>query len=204
MASRWLRGTDMQTMKRHRPAGRNRQSSRGFSVVEALVAAAILGIALIGIVRIHGSSIRGTAKAERVGRASVVARQFAELYATTSPQDLPACPPGPNAAPLGPSDGCKSTTPTVPNPPKGTGCTLWVNDGPSIPSINDVNAQNGEIVALNSPGALGQQPSQYRIDVSVSRHPDLNFQNAALLTVWVCWRDELGTINEVRTRRLLF
>ena len=186
---------------------RGRRHRRGFSVVEALIAAGVLGIALIGIVRLHASSIIGTAKAERVGRASIVARQFAEMFATTSPADLPVCAPGPNGAPLAEPAGCKSAqgVTTVFSPPKGTGCTYWVNDGPSVPSINDTNAANGQIVADPTPGSNGPQPSQYRIDVSVSAHPAAaSYPDAALLTVWVCWRDERGSINEIRTRRILF
>lgn len=184
-----------------------RSSARGFSVVEALVAAAVLGIALVGMVQLHSSSIRGTARAERLGRASEVARQFAELLATTTPADLPACPPGPLAAPLVGATGCKGDVGQtfLFTPTKGVGCTFWVQDGPSVPSIDDPNAAAGAIVAQPNAGPTGPQPSQFRIDVSVSAHPSANrFPDAALLTVWVCWRDEIGRVNEVRTRRILY
>ncbi len=185
---------------------RARASERGFSVIEALVAAAILGVALVGIVQIHGASIRGTAKAERIGRASEVARQFAELLATTSPGNLPVCLPGPMAAPLVEPAGCKNALgPTTVFAPPKANCTFWVQDGPSTPSVDDPNAVNGAIVAQTNPGPNGPQPSQFRIDVSVSAHPDpTTYPNAVLVTVWACWRDEVGTVNEVRTRRILF
>ncbi|MEO1335359.1 MAG: prepilin-type N-terminal cleavage/methylation domain-containing protein [Myxococcota bacterium] len=181
--------------------------SSGFSVVEALVAAAILGVALLGVVRLHGSSIRGTAQAERIGRASEVARQFAEMLATTTPGNLPACGPGRAAPPTPEPAGCKAAVgvTTAFAAPQGPGCTFWVQGGPSTPSINNAGAANGAIVAQPPPGAGGPPPSQYRIDLSVSGHPDLaTFPNATVITVWACWRDESQTVNEVRTRRILF
>ena len=186
------------------------KGNAGFSVVEALVAAAILGVALVGIVQLHGASIRGTAKAERIGRASEVARQIAELYATTEPGALPLCPPGPTVAPPPEPAGCKSaiavTTAFAAEKPA---CTFWVQGGPSTPSINDAGAAAGAIVAQATAGPAGPQPSQFRIDIGVSAHPDAtappnNFPDAVMLTVWVCWRDEVGIVHEVRTRRILF
>ncbi|MEM7677104.1 MAG: hypothetical protein AAF449_13965, partial [Myxococcota bacterium] len=93
---------------------------------------------------------------------------------------------------------------------KAPGCTLWVQGGPSTPSINVPTAANGAIVSLPPPGAGGPPPSQYRIDFSISGHPDaLRFQRATeprtrVITVWACWRDESQTVNEVRTRRILY
>ncbi len=187
---------------------RQRRAQAGFSVIEALAAAAILGVALVGVVKLHGSSIRGTAKAERIGRASEVARQFAELLATTTRDNLPACGPGLGAAPPVPAVGCKNGpgVSTAFSPERAVGCTLFIQDGPSTPSINQANAANGiNNQIINIPAAIGIQPSQFRVDIMVSGHPNTaDFPQAALLTVWACWRDELGIVNEVRTRRILY
>lgn len=187
---------------------RSRAQQAGFSVVEALVAAGILGIALVGIVQLHATSIRGTAKAERIGRASETARQIAELFATTSADDLPNCDPGPLLPPPNDMVGCKNgdgvttvfTDPTV----RPNGCVLWVQGGPSTPRINDVNAADGAIVSLPNPSGA-EQPSQFRIDLAVSSHPDpATYPDAVMLTVWACWRDEVGVVREVQTRRILY
>ena len=183
---------------------RGRAQQAGFSVIEALVAAGILGVALVGIVQLHATSIRGTVKVERIGRASEVARQIAELYATTSVADLPACDPGtPPAAAVGCKIGPGITTAFSDPTTRNANCVLWVQDGPSIPRINDAAAANGTIVSLPNPG--NQLPSQYRIDLATTPHPDpLTYPNASLLTVWVCWRDQQGIVREVRTRRIVY
>ena len=189
--------------KRARP----RRGSEGFSIIEALVAAAILGVALIGIVRLHGSSIRGTSQAERIGRASEVARQVAEMLATTTAEDLPACLPGLNLPPPDEPAGCKEpgVTTVATDEKDGIGCTFYVQGGPSTPSIEDPESVNGAIVSTPDPGPTGWQPSQYRVDITVSQHPDAgNFPDTALLTVYVCWLNEIRQINEVRTRRILY
>ena len=179
---------------------KSQKSSRGFSVIEALVAAGILAIALVGVVYLHGNSIRGTAQAERIGRAAEAARQYAEMFATTTPGRLPACAPGiGNPAPLEPA-GCRRDLTSF-RAGKGTGCTFWVTGGPSTPSIDDPAAANGAIIASVTAEAL---PNEYRIDVAVSDPPGNAAAGAALLTVWTCWRDENGKVSEIRTRRIVY
>lgn len=176
----------------------------GFSLIEAMVASGILGIALIGLVRLHKSSMTGTAQAASIGQAAEVARQLAEMVASqsyesmanTTPNVYPHCPPGINAqlsAPPNPPPGCRAS-PSAFTIPKPDICTRWAR-GAELPSVDGADA------------GLGTSTDTFRIDMSVSQHPDpTTYPESILVTVWVCWRDNNevgGTIREVSTSRIV-
>ncbi|MEL6188976.1 MAG: prepilin-type N-terminal cleavage/methylation domain-containing protein, partial [Myxococcota bacterium] len=56
-------------------------SRRGFSLVEAMISATVLGIALVGLVQMHTTSVQRTVESEKVGRATEIARQIADRTA---------------------------------------------------------------------------------------------------------------------------
>lgn len=166
----------------------------GFSIVEAMVAAGILGIALVGLVRLHTTSLEGTVRSSRVGRAAEVARQLAETVAAQPFNQLPACGPGPGA-PLAPAPaGCRATVgaSTIFSVPGVNGnCTTFV-DGADVQDVSLVG------VAAPPPNA------RFRVDAAVSQHPDpLNYPNTALLTIWVCWTERKGEVREIATTRMV-
>ena len=177
---------------------RRRSRASGFSLIEAMVAAAILGFALVGLVQLHKSSMRGTARATNLGRASEVARQLAETAASQDFTQLPNCAPG--AGPAGgqlpaPPAGCRATV-----EPSGVfagvkpgSCTFYV-DAAAVPSVDP---------GLNNDAAVNPQ-LRYRVDTAISQHPDTNnYPDTAVVTVWVCWLDEGGLVREISTSRLV-
>lgn len=177
---------------------RRRRSRRaGFSLIEAMVAAGILGFALIGLVELHKGSMRGTVRAERVGRATEVARQIAEMTAAQAFDQLPTC--GPGAGPAGGQlpavpNGCRATLgpSTVFAAVRPGGCTYYTNEAAIAPVDPAAFPDAGD--GLN-----------YRVDISVSQHPDpVNYPNSALFTVWVCWTEEGGTVREITTSRIIW
>jgi len=173
-------------------ARRLRPGTAGFSLIEAMVAAGILGVALIGLVRLHSTSMQGTVRAQRVGRAAEVARQLAETVASQTWAQLPPC--GGPAVPLPPAPaGCRATIgpSTVFSGVRPNGCTYFA-DGAAV-----------QDVAL--PDAAVAPPNQrFRVDMAVSQHPDaLNYPNSAVLTVWVCWTEKQGVIREITTSRIV-
>ena len=165
-----------------------------------MVAAGVLGIGLLGLVKLHTTSIRGTMQAEDLGRAAEVARQLAdfitavEVDPTNIAGSLPNCAPG-TATPLAAEpNGCRNSlgigSQFAANRPAP--CMQWF-DGAGVP-----NASNGTmpVTAVDTGG--------YRVDQSLSRHPDnLRFPDAIVHTVWVCWRDGGGQVHEVETSRMI-
>lgn len=173
---------------------RPRGGRAGFSLIEAIVAAGILGVALVGLVELHKGSMRGTIQAQRIGQATEVARQIAELTAAQSLSRLPACAPGINAQLAAPPNGCRATaTPsTVYAAVRPNGCTFYTDSAAVAPA---------DPAAFPDAGAA----KKYRVDVAVSQHPDpTNFPNNAMLTVWVCWQEEGGMIREISTTRIIW
>lgn len=200
-----------------------RRRQRGFSLLEAMMSAVILGIGLVGLSQLHMSSIRGTVRSEEIGRAAEVAREVADTLSTLDWNSMPNCGPGPTGQatwvnPPTANGGCKGSlgpTSTL-NPPKPLGCTAWYRrDG--VPDL-----MNSAWVADPMAGD-GSVPDtgNYRVDVAVTAHPDpVAFPPAsalppppgerpvAVLWVWVCWRDDTavgtgGTVNEVVTTRVV-
>ncbi len=162
---------------------------RGFSLMEAMVSASVLGIALAALVRAHASSIQGTSQAEDLGRASEIARQIGDLVATQPMDQLPACGAVTDPVPVAPA-GCRASLGpgTVMAASKGSTCTRLVNqDGL-------VDASTG----LLADAASGTE--QYRIDMIISQHPN-GSTDLGVLHVWVCWRDMTGNIHQTYTTR---
>lgn len=174
------------SIRRRRAA---RTGGRGFSLLEALISAGVLGIALVGLVQMHATSMKGTAKAEDIGRAAELARQYADQYASLPVTALPACggigfvmdPTIPNGcrATLGPGPGMQA--------PKPNNCTVLV------PSDATPDASG------NLPSAAGDG-NPYRVDLMMAQHPT-GATGLMQMHVWVCWRDADGLVNEVHTTR---
>jgi prepilin-type N-terminal cleavage/methylation domain-containing protein len=177
---------------------RRRPGQAGFSLIEAMVAAAILGLALVGLVQLHKTSMRGTVQATNTGRAAEVARQLAESAASQEYAQLPACPPGagPAGGQLPPAPaGCRATLgpSAVYAAAKPGQCTYYV-DGAAVPTVDPAASTDAAV----NPNL------RYRVDTAVSQHPDTNnYPDTALVTIWVCWLDEGGQIRELTTSRLV-
>lgn len=181
-----------------------------------MVAAGILGIALVGLVRLHVSSMRGTVQAEQQGNGAELARQLAEYMATqieAPPENgvtlrLPVrsdfvtpCGPGVNAQLPPGAQGCRAgdnLTAGLSDPNRhGTGCSFWTYGG-LLPDL-----ATGPVPSWRATQLPGERPGAFRVDMAVSAHPSpANYPDAAMVTIWVCWRDEGGLIRQVTSRRV--
>lgn len=155
-----------------------------------MISATVLGIALVGLVQMHTTSVQRTVESEKVGRATEIARQIADRTASQPLAALPAC--GNAATPLDVADGtrgCRGTP--VPSrgkaPVKVDPCTQFFGE----------DAISGG--ATLQP-ASSEEPSSFRVDTLLSSHPN-GGTDAALLHVWVCWREPDGMYNEIYTSR---
>ncbi|MFC1769609.1 prepilin-type N-terminal cleavage/methylation domain-containing protein [Nitrospirota bacterium] len=67
----------------------NKRSSAGFSLLEVIVALAILSVAIVAIMELMGTSLRTVRKAEDYSRALLYGRALMEhAYATNDPEEL--------------------------------------------------------------------------------------------------------------------
>lgn len=60
-----------------------REHQRGFSILEAVISAAVLGIGMVGLINLHTSSMRGEARAVELSRAQSLVRQVADYYSAS-------------------------------------------------------------------------------------------------------------------------
>lgn len=176
---------------------RTRRRVAGFSVLEALVAAAVLGIALIALVKLHTSAMRGMKSSRDLGTAGDIALQVAEELAAEDVTTLNA-----NACFLaaGTPTGCRDPTvmPAGYSAPKaGADCTWWVEDGLMRDGAGALpaNRQNSLAAAVTS-------NLPYRIDRVVHADPNATYPNTRIVEVYVCWTDEGGIVKEVQTSRV--
>jgi prepilin-type N-terminal cleavage/methylation domain-containing protein len=194
---------------------RSRTDRRGFSLLEAMIAAVVLGVGLVGLTRLHIASIQGTVRSEDLSRAAEVAREIADTFTLLDWPNLPVCAPGPTAPPTWvnpPSpQGCSSSlgTTNVLNPDRGPGCTAWYTaDG-----VPDVSQPGWTVDPMAGDGSV-PDTGNFRVDLAVSRHPDFaNFPDintvqpgqepVQVLWIWVCWRDDVGNVHEVSAARVM-
>jgi prepilin-type N-terminal cleavage/methylation domain-containing protein len=199
-----------------RTGRRCRRGKRGFSLLEALIAAVILGVGLVALARLHISSVHGIVKSEDLGRAAEVARGIADTIATIPVANLPACAPGPALPPTWvspPRGGCAETLGVTQNfnPVMwgGPACSTWYT-GDGVP---DFGSAEGLTDPLAGDGSV-PDTGNFRVDVAISHHPNIDdFPSVAtvqpgetpvqVVWVWVCWRDSNGNVHEVRSMRVL-
>lgn len=170
-------GTAEQRGKARRP----RRSRRGLTLIEAMISAALLGIGIAALVRLHSTSVSGVASGRAVTHATAIAQQRSEmLSAQVAEGTLPACP-GDGF------DGCRQSD-RVLSPPKT--CTEWL-DGSEVPATDGVIATNAD-------------ERGFRVDVVLAPHPSINqYPNATLAITSVCWIGTKGDVHEVQARRVL-
>lgn len=158
-----------------------RSSRAGFSLIEALVASAVLGVAVTCLTQMYTTSVRGYVSSQRLQEAVEIAAQRAEQLATMAAEDVPACTGTPSCR----ADG--TTMASELSPANGYSCTTRL-DAP----------------AVVGPGSTGATGSRYRVDTVVDSHPDVSRQpDARLVTVSVCWLDSAGFVHQVQTQRLM-
>jgi prepilin-type N-terminal cleavage/methylation domain-containing protein len=194
-----------------RPRKVDRRTRRGFSLLEALIAAAVLGIGLIALVKLHTSALRGMRTTRDQASASDIATQIADYIATQQNVTPPACDP-----PSGPDPGCRvggaeSRDFTA---VRGAGCTDWYEGAP----IPDARGQlPGSAPTL---AAATQQGYPYRVDrvvltptnptndgvtLDTANHVTVDgFAPPYILQVYVCWRDDQNYVRQIMTSRYVF
>jgi hypothetical protein len=177
---------------------RIRRARAGFSVLEALVAAGVLGIALIALVKLHTSSMRGMKSSRDLGIAGDIALQLAEELAA---QDQPTLNASTCFQAAGDAVGCRDITVrphAFTNPKPGADCTWWVEDG-----LMKDGTGNPPLNRQNTLAAARASSLPYRIDTVIRPHTDTaNYPNARLIDVFVCWTDEQGAVKEIQTSRV--
>lgn len=149
------------------------------TLVETMVAVGVLGVALLGLLRLYTTSSRQNASLRDLTTARTLAAQRLERLATRPVDRLAACeaPAGCRAG----IDAFRASKSSV----DGYACTDFA-DGPSVAD----------------PGAtpLGK----FRIDTTVEAHPDpTQHPEARILTVAVCFMDAYQLVREVRAERML-
>ena len=82
--------------------------------------------------------------------------------------------------------------------------TVWALDKPNNCTFRVDGAAVAPVNTAAFPDA-GGGARRYRVDMAVSQHPDpINYPDSALITVWVCWTEERGTIREISTSRIVW
>lgn len=100
------------------------RESAGFSLVEAVFSAVVLGIGMIGLINLHTSSMRGEVRAMEMTRAQELVRQVADYYAAEGFEVLDdamgACGAAVAAMACGPADDLPSSDDVV-----NAACEFW-------------------------------------------------------------------------------
>jgi prepilin-type N-terminal cleavage/methylation domain-containing protein len=181
-----------------------RRRARGFSILEVMIATAVLGIAMIGLVKLHRASIRGMKSSRELSIAQQIATQVADEIATMDSTLLPTPQnptPGGNANPCAVAfEGCRDggAAARAFMPAKPAGCTHWFgNTGPT----RRLDGSYRDAVETTEAGAVAAN-RPYRVDRIIRRHP-LDTAQSTMVDVFVCWRDEGQIVRELHTRRVV-
>ncbi len=183
-------------------------------MIEAMVSAGVLGIALIGLVNLQTNAIKGMRSARHMHEGVEMARQVLDRITVQglATVDALGCAANPTLANPDAS-GCRQSFGTNAGGGTGqfsapTGCTMWRSE------TDVLDAQVGtprmaQDLAGNPCNAGTQECSgAHRIDVRVSNAPGAyNLQpQARIVDVWVCWRGNDATnanIHQSHARRVM-
>jgi len=193
-------------VRRRRPDPR----TAGFSLIEAIVAATVLALALTALSNAQMSTIRGVENSQEGLQGRNLAALVADDIALVQrDRDQPFIGFGcANAVtPYGDIEGCAL--------PNGSGYTA---DAPcsryffpdQLPNLNGASLGMGPGSGLlfNQGITVGPQPGSFRVDVYTSDHPDPQIPpgRAAVVDVFVCYDDPFaaGKVREIRETRILF
>lgn len=168
---------------------RTRRRMAGFSLVEALIAAGVLGVALTALVRLHQSSIRGTVASARIGDASEVARQIADHFSIRAVDTPLGCPN--QAAPIAALPTCAAIYGTIP----GGVCN-------SVDTCDPLGCTfDFDVSGTPAPAGAGPPlPGRFRVRLVEGANPAGEGFRVAVV---VCWNDpNSGGTRTVVTDRL--
>lgn len=201
------------SVNRRKPGSKRRS---GFSLLEAMVSAGVLGIGLAGLIDLHSSSIRGMRRSRDLGIGQMIAAQASEEIALYPIEAF-------EAAPLDACDtvteGCKSGNAAHAyctrsggsgmncgaafSNPKPAGCSFWVGENGNMRDSTGATPYSSTAFASSE---MFRADRRFRIDLVIRPHPEPRpAVNGFSYTVdvFVCWMDEAGFVHEVRTGRLV-
>ncbi len=168
---------------------RTRRRMAGFSLVEALIAAGVLGVALTALVRLHQSSMRGTVASTRIGDASEIGRQIADHFSIRA-VDTPLGCPG-QAAPIAALDTCPMVYAMAPG-----GVCNSVETCDPLGCVFDYDVNGNPAPAGGGPPL----PGRFRVRLMEGANPAGGGFRVAVI---VCWNDpNSGHARQVVTDRL--
>lgn len=146
---------------------------RGFSLLEVMISAAVLGVGVLAGVRLFTTGVEGNAWTRSRSTATTMAIQRLEQLGTRGVDLLPAGCTGPV--------GCKAGQQEL---------------APPVPCTQQVDEMNVDV-------SVSEPNGKYRVDTVVEPHPDGGRQlGARVVTVSVCWQDPDGSVHEAQLDRL--
>lgn len=153
--------------------------TRGFSLVEVMLTAAVLGLGAIALAHTHNQAHRGVVASRLQTAALRIAEQRIEHLATIPIDRLAGC--------AGPVTGCRTDRSTL------------------APVLGNVGAfrctQLVDEMDFHDPNVTTQ--GRFRVDTVVAAHPDPRQQVGALvISVSVCWTDQTGHVQQVMLQRM--
>lgn len=163
------------------------RGTRGFKLLEVLIAMAVLSISAAGLVKLHSTVVRNIARSEDISVAMDIASTRGDQLALLGTDGVPACGPGAGCV----AAGLGGFLPQLAGSalPDGTpySCTKFVDAA-------DVHLANNT-----------EQPAgtRYRVDASIDPHPDAVQPGAQIVTVSVCWMDLAQVVRQVQVKRVL-
>ncbi len=179
---------------------RPKRSRAGFSILEAMVSAVVLGIGMVGLVKMHTSAIGGMQRGRDVNIAEDIATQAAEEMVAlggatlASAAGVGAC--NTNVAVTGCRVGNINSMVFAAN--RTSPCTKWVGEQGNTPDY-----QGNQPTVITTEAAAQSAGRRYRVDRVISRHPSVTANaNTRVVDVFVCWRDEKGVVKEIQTTRV--
>lgn len=180
----------------------NKKRKRGFSVLEVMIATAVLGIAMAGLVKLHRAAIRGMKTTNDITVAEDIAEQVADEVAAQDPATLPTATNG-VASTCNVPGGCKAGGGGFQRAfgaNKPANCTFWVNSAGT--ARRGTTGQMDNAVIISTQAAAITAGANYRVDKVVMPHPSPS-SKGTIVDVYTCWLDEGQIVREVHTRRVV-